>query len=82
MLKRRIVEAICAFALFTVLMIAGTDTIESIYEGIWHVLSWIGLGRTVAEMISACTVLWAIGSFARGSVQFFSAELYLLKDKE
>lgn len=82
MLRRRIIENFTAFILFAVLMIAGTDTIESVYEGVWHALNWIGLGRTVSEMISACTVLWAVVEFARGSVRFFAAELYLLKDKE
>lgn len=82
MLRRRIIENVIAFMLFATLMIAGTDTIETIYEGIWHALVDIGIDRTASEMVSACTVLWAVVEFSRNSVKFFSAELYLLKDKE
>ena len=70
-MKKNVIENVIAFILFAVLMIAGIDTIESVYKGIWHVLSDVGLGRTIAEMISACTVLWAVTEFARGSVRFF-----------
>lgn len=71
MKKRLFIKSIIAFALFTVLMAFGTDTIESVHNGVWHALSDAGIGRTEAEIIGACTVLWAIMLFSRASVSFF-----------
>lgn len=71
MKKRLFIEGIIAFALFTVLMAFGTDTVESIHKGIWHALSDLGVGRTEAEILGACSVLWAVMWFSRAAVSFF-----------